>query len=261
MQSTTSLNSTIPSATVIIPAYNEEKRIGKVLGEIADFISKNNLNWNIIVSIDGNDGTENIVKNLSTRYDIISYNKSSTRGGKGFAIKRAVKDATGEFTILMDADGSIDFKKIVGSFVNLSNFDVILFDRYSNRDNKIPLIRRIPSRGFNLLIRVLLRIKVNDTQCGYKIIRTDMLKEAFKKVTVTNTFYDVDLLYHLYKMNARIKEVEIEYRHDDQSKFNVFSEVIGQGVSLIAFRLRHSRFYKFIPDWARILYYKKFRWI
>ena len=55
----------IPSVTGVIPAYNEEKRIGRVLQEISEFITINNPNWNVIVSIDGNDGTEEIVKNYS----------------------------------------------------------------------------------------------------------------------------------------------------------------------------------------------------
>ncbi|MGC8622191.1 MAG: glycosyltransferase, partial [Caldisphaera sp.] len=87
MQSVNYLNSALPSVTVIIPAYNEEKRIGKVLSEIADFISGNNLNWNIIVSIDGNDGTENIVKEMKEKYRFISYDKNHGRGGKGYAVK------------------------------------------------------------------------------------------------------------------------------------------------------------------------------
>jgi glycosyltransferase involved in cell wall biosynthesis len=73
----------IPSVTIIIPAYNEEKRIGRVLQEISEFITINNPNWNVIVSIDGNDGTEEIVKDYSKKYSFISYNKKGSRAGKG----------------------------------------------------------------------------------------------------------------------------------------------------------------------------------
>ncbi|MCW1306105.1 MAG: glycosyltransferase, partial [Candidatus Parvarchaeota archaeon] len=88
----------IPNLTVIIPAYNEENRIASVLDELTDYISSNNMPWNIIISIDGNDNTENIVKNYIAKYNFISYNKKEGRNGKGQSIKRAVPFATGEFT-------------------------------------------------------------------------------------------------------------------------------------------------------------------
>ena len=262
MQSTASLNSAIPTATIIIPAYNEEERIGKVLREIADFISKNNVNWNVIVSIDGNDGTEDIVKKMMGEYNFISYDKNHGRGGKGYAIKRVVGKATGEYTILMDADGSLDFSKITDSINYMKDYDIIIFDRYSNKNNRIPFFRRMPSRGFNILVRAILGIKVNDTQSGYKIIRTDMIREAFSKIAVTDAFYDVALLYYLNEFNPIIKEIdEVTYNHESNSKFNVISLTLGMGISLVAFRVRHSRLYKYIPDWARELYSRKFKWI
>jgi len=251
----------IPSVTVIISAYNEEKRIGRVLQEICEFITTNSPYWNVIVSIDGNDGTEEIVKDYSKKYSFISYNKNGSRAGKGGAIKRVVSEATGEFTVIMDADGSVNFQTIANNLGLVSNYDVILFDRYSKQGNHIPALRRIPSRGFNSLVRVLLGIRVNDTQCGYKIIRTEMLKRAFSQISITNTFFDVALLFYLKMVGARIGEVEVAYSHDDESKFNIVSEIMGQGVSLIAFRVRHSRFYKYVPEWTKELYYKKFRWM
>ncbi len=262
MQAEVSLNSAIPSVTIIIPAYNEEKRIGKVLKDIADHISKNNLNWNIIVSIDGNDGTEQIVKNMAKNYNFISYDKSKVRGGKGWAIKRVVNRAEGKFTILMDADGSISFYDVIKYLKFTGEYDVILFDRYHSKNSRIPFLRKIPSRGYNILVRALFRIKVYDTQCGYQIIRTELLKKAFNKITVTNGFYYVPLIYYLKHQGAKIIELnDITYRHNGESKFDILAMMVGGGVSLIAFRLRHSRFYKYVPHWARELYSRKFKWI
>ena len=251
----------IPSVTIIIPAYNEEKRIGRVLKEISEFITINNPNWNVIVSIDGDDRTEEIVKDYSKKYSFISYNKNGNRAGKGGAIKRVLSEATGEFTIIMDADGSVNFQAIADNLRLVSNYDVILFDRYSKKGNQIPALRRIPSRGFNALVRVLLGIRVNDTQCGYKIIRTEMLKRAFSQISITNAFFDVALLFYLKRIGARIGEVEVAYNHNDESKFNIVALIMGEGVSLVAFRARHSRFYKYVPEWTKELYYKKFRWM
>jgi len=255
------INLNSKSISVIIPAYNEENRIGNLLNELIDYINSNSLNWEIIVSIDGNDGTEEIVKGYSEKYAFVKYDKKSGRNGKGNSIKRVLPLVKNDYVLLMDADGSIKFDEIIKNLHYLDSYDAIIFDRYSNHDNDIPLIRRIPSRGFNILVRILLDINVRDTQCGFKVIRSDLMKRAFSNVSVTNTFFDVALLFYIKMYGGRIIEIPVNYKHDEDSKFNVVSEIVGQGVSLLAFTIRHSRFYKYIPDWARNLYYRKFRWI
>ena len=261
MLATEAQNRMIPSMTIIIPAYNEENRIRRVLEEIKDLVTTNNLNWDVIVSIDGKDNTEEIVKGFTSLYPFIRHQKSQGRSGKGYAIKRVINSSTGEFTMIMDADGSVELTDIVKNFQYLTKYDAILFDRYSANGNTIPLYRRIPSRGFNMLVRAMLGLEVTDTQCGYKLVRTSIIKEAFKRIGITNTFFDVALLYHIQKLGGKIKEIEVKYSHRDESKFNIIGEILGQGVSLFAFRIRHSRFYKYVPKWATELYLRKFRWI
>ena len=251
----------IPPVTIIVPAYNEESRIKGVLDEISDFISRNNVDWDLIVSVDGDDGTEDIVRRYSSVHQFIKLDKGVERGGKGYAIKRVVNHSKGEFTLIMDADGSVKLDDIVSNIHYLTDYDVLLFDRYSNPENSIPIRRRFPSRVFNVLVRAFLKVNVKDTQCGYKIIRTSYAKEAFKSITVTNAFFDVALLYYITKMGGKIKEIGTKYSHDEDSKFNVLLLIVGEGVSLSAFLVRHSRFYRYVPEWTKQLYVKKFKWI
>ena len=247
--------------SVIIPAYNEENRIKPVLNELASFIQKNGFSWNIIVSIDGNDGTLNLVEELSKKYPFISTVKNHGRGGKGNAIKQAINTVNGDFVILMDADGSMNLVDLVSHIHLMGKYDAVIFDRYTNRENEIPFMRRFASRGFNVLVRSLLGVKVNDTQCGYKIIKTEYARKAFGKIYVSNAFFDVALLYYLGKMNGKTIEVPVKYYHSGGSSFNIVSLTIGEGISLLAFRIRNSRFYRFVPKKFIELYYRKFRWI
>ena len=95
-----------PDITFIIPAYNEEKRISYVIDELCNYISNNRLNWNVIVSIDGNDNTKNIVHEYSRKYDFITMDTSNSRSGKGNAIKRAIihhSSILEDFIIFLDA--------------------------------------------------------------------------------------------------------------------------------------------------------------
>ena len=247
--------------SIIIPAYNEENRIKPVLEDIVDYITQNNLDWDIILAIDGNDGTEVYVRNIMNQYQFVSYTKGKGRSGKGGAIKRSLGPKLGDFVILMDADGAISFKDIIESIPLLEEYDVVNFDRYKGRENKIPFIRRFVSRGYNILLRILLGIKINDTQCGYKIIQTDIAKKIFEKTTITNGFFYSSLFFYLQQLNTPIIEVPIKYNHITGSKFNVSSMVMGGLVSAIAFRIRMSPLSKFIPKVMCDLYYKKFRWI
>ncbi len=245
---------------IVIPAYNEESRIGPVLHDVAEFISRNTLPWHVIVSIDGNDGTENIVGGFSKRYGFILPLKSGGRNGKGGAIARSVPYISGEFVILMDADNSIVFSEIVKRIPLIADSTAVILSRYDGTGN-IPFLRRFLSRGFNTLVRALTGLRVDDTQSGYKIFRADAFVNAMGRVGVTNTSYDISLLYHIMKSGGRIVESQSPYRHDDGSKFNPLGEVMGQGISLIAFGVRHSRFYKYVPERLIRLYYRKFRWI
>lgn len=247
--------------SIIIPAYNEEKRIKPVLEDIVDYITQNNLDWDIILAIDGNDGTEDLVKNFLPSYNNIRIVKASGRSGKGGSIKRSLNFVKSEFVILMDADNSIPFSTMIKNLHLIFEFDCIIFSRYTASMNEIPPVRRIISRGFNWLLRLSLDLNIRDTQSGYKIIKTKPFKKAMREVSVTNTFFDVAMLYHMSRDNVRIKEIEVHYDHKEGSKFHPLAEVIGQGTSLLAFRIRYSRFYRYIPKELIMLYYRKFRWI
>lgn len=247
--------------SIIIPAYNEEKRIVSTLSQLCHFISETKFPWEIIISIDGNDGTEEIVKEMMKEFSFLRFIKGNGRNGKGNAIKRAVNMAYGSYFIFMDADNSIAFREVLNAVPAIMNNDVVILERYSLAKNQIPFQRELASRGFNLLVRSTLGIKVRDTQSGYKILKEEYARRAFNSITVTNTFYDVALLYKIRKLGGKIVEKPVIYKHDLESKFNIISEILGQGLSLLAFRIRHSPFYKYIPKKLRDLYYRKFRWI
>ncbi len=246
--------------TIVIPAYNEEKRITPVITKITDFISKNNLPWKIIVSVDGNDGTADIVKKFSEKYNFVELNKSSGRNGKGAAIRRTLNQIDGDYLILMDADDSVDFSKILENIPLIENNDAVILCRY-NEKSDIPLLRRFLSRGFNLLVKVLIGINIKDSQSGYKIFKASKFIDAMKKVGVTDAFFDVSLLFYLKESGSKIVESNVPYKHNENSRFHPLALTLGMGISLFAFRIRHSRFYKYIPESLKSLYYKKFRWI
>ena len=247
--------------SIIIPAYNEEKRIQFPLNQLCRLISEANFPWEVIVSIDGNDGTEELVKEMMKKFQFLRFIKGNGRNGKGNAIKRAINIANGSYFILMDADNSIALNDVMNVVPEIVKNDVIILERYSLALNQIPFHRKLASRGFNLFVQLTLGTRIKDTQSGYKILKAEFAREAFSAITVTNAFYDVALLYNIRKLGGKIVEKPVVYRHDIESKFDVIPLVLGLGVSLLAFRIRYSPFYNYIPKSFRELYYRKFKWI
>lgn len=246
------------SVSIIIPAYNEEERITPVLDEIVSFIRENGLDWHIVISIDGEDKTEQIVRNIfdeEVNADVIVNKK---RTGKGNAIKRAIEYASGDYIILMDADGSIMLKDVADHFGLTSQYDLVNFNRYLDVSNEIPYYRRFFSRAFNFMARGFLGIRIYDTQCGYKIARRQALMELFKKVTISNAFFDVFILYYAKRSGFRTVEVPIKYSHGEGSTFNVLKLIFSGIISLAAIMVRNSPLWRYIPKKVEELYYDKF---
>lgn len=234
----------------VIPAYNEEKRISIVMGDLCYYIYKNNLNWNIIISIDGDDNTENIIKEYSKRYNFIKIDTSISRSGKGTAIKRGLMNYHSilhNTVILMDADNSIKLSDIVDKLKFMKNNDAMILNRY-NKANYIPFLRKFLGRSFNILIKGILRLKINDTQSGYKVYKTDVLMAEISKISIGNAFFDISLLYHTINDGYKITEIDTKYGYDTRSSFHISRLTIDMFFSLFAFAIRHSKFYAKIPD-------------
>ena len=160
-----------------------------------------------------------------------------------------------------DSDNSVDISELVGCMSYLSQYDVVLPDRYDGGRNEMPISRRFMGRFFNMLVRSFTGINSADTQCGYKLFKTDKLKESMSRVGITNAFFDVSLLYHLKKNGAKSISVSVDYRHSDGSTFSPLLLAVGHGISLFAFRVYHSRFGRYVPRSIRDLYLRKFRWV
>ena len=237
--------------SIIIPAYNEENRISSVLNDVTEFIFKNRVDWNIIIAIDGDDQTSTIVSNFKKSFPYIKYKINKKRNGKGYAVKQAVltnQNQLNDIIIIMDADNSIKFEEIVSNIDKINDTDILIFNRYG-KCNHIPFSRRFLGRTFNLMVRTILGLKINDTQSGYKIFRKDSLIDDVNKTGINGAFFDVSLLYHAKISGQRIEEIKSKtYRHSDGSTFNTFRLTFDMLVSIFALKFRYSKIYEKIPD-------------
>ena len=195
--------------SIIIPAYNEEKRIENTLKEYYKFF-KNKIDFEILVVINGtNDRTEAIVKRYVEKYKEIRYLNFSQKG-KGFAINEGFKDALKRESDLIgfvDADMSTKPDAYYDLVKNIKENDGIIASRtIKGAQMEKSWKRTIISFTFNLIVKMLFFLSYYDTQCGAKLFKRKTIKEVISELTQTGWIFDVDLLYQLKKKKFKIKE-------------------------------------------------------
>src|SRR3989338_8022676 len=198
--------------SIIIPAYNEERRIGLTLDDYITFFSRfPQKNVEIIIVLNGcTDNTLNIVQSFAKRSPIIRYLNIPQAIGKGGAIIEGFKTSKGDLVGFADADGATRAEHFARLITSLGKADGIIASRWipcAVMKPPQPLSRRIASRCFNVLVRILFGLPFHDTQCGCKLFKRTAILQILPSLQTTRWAFDVDLLYHLKRRGFHVKEV------------------------------------------------------
>lgn len=193
--------------SVIIPAFNEEKRIVKTLEEIREYLK--NFDSEIIVVDDGSTDTTAI-------FSQISYPKNM---GKGYAIKKGVERAAGDLILFIDADNATPIREVE----KLLKFDsdIVIGSRYlpeSHIEKKQPFFRILIGRLGNRLIGLLVVKNIKDTQCGFKLFKKNIAKELFSELQTYRFGFDIEILARAQKKGLKIVEVPVTWLHHEHSR-------------------------------------------
>jgi len=242
---------------IVIPAYNEEKRIGNTLKEYSAFFENlmkedKKFSYNILVSINNTkDKTKDIVRKYSKKNKRISY-IDLVKGGKGYAVMEGfniLKKSNLDYIGFVDADNATSPQSFYDLIMNINGFDGIIASRYlpgSIVKPKQSLKRIISSRVFNLLIRSLFFLNYKDTQCGAKIFSKKVLDKVSNKVSFGGWSFDVELLYKIKKEGFKLKEYPTVWSDMEYSKLNFFNAGPKMVLSIIYLRIHNSPLSKLI---------------
>ena len=242
----------LPKFSIIIPAHNEEHRIGPMLEAYADFFSDSE----ILVVLNGcTDGTKTIVEQIqkySPNVNIIDIPEPVGKGGAvrvGFMLARA--PACG----YVDADGATSPEEFSRLFSFLVSSDAVIASRWSKGatvEVAQPWVRRLTSRGFNFIVRALFQMKYADTQCGAKVFRTSVIQKVLPAVETANFAFDVDILLSLKHIGAKVLEVPTAWKDIEGSRILIGSSSAKMFASILRLRIRHSFFHVVVPLFDRV---------
>jgi glycosyltransferase involved in cell wall biosynthesis len=238
--------------SVVVPAYNEEKRIGKTLDRFFKILpSWFGENFEIIVILNGcKDKTLNVIKALSEKKQNLRFKNFEQAIGKGTAIVEGFKIAKGEYVSFVDADGATGPYDFIRVMKGVGTYDGAIASRWLGASKKIdqPFLRKVVSRGFNLLVRTLFIMPYKDTQCGAKIIKKTAIDSIINDLGISGFAFDVELLYLLNKKRYKIVEVPIRWKHDKHSTLNLRTSIPLMLLAVIRLRIMESPFRFIIPQ-------------
>jgi len=231
--------------SIIVPACNEEKRIGDMLDAYVPFFTrKYGEDAEFLVVVNGStDATDQVVRSYIPDNPRIRCIVEPDRIGKGGAVIRGFREAAGDLVGFADADGSTPPEAFQDLVDNMGESDAIIASRWRKGavvSPRQPLLRRTSSRVFNTLTRLLFGLRLTDTQCGAKLFRRDSIRAVLPSLGITCWAFDVDLLFQLRRAGRAISEIPTQWHDVVGSKIEVASASAEMLAALVRLRMLYS---------------------
>ena len=231
--------------SIVIPAYNEEARIRPTLDAYTSYFeAKYGKDVEFIVVVNGSrDGTEDIVREVAGRSPQVRSIIEPRAIGKGGAIMRGFEVATGEWVGFVDADNATLPEAFDDLVTHIGDAGVIIASRYipcAKVSPRQPLSRRIASRVFNKLIRLLFKLKITDTQCGAKLMTAAAWRAIVPNIGLTKWAFDVDMLFKTRRAHYAIREIPTTWSDVTGSKLRVGPVSFQMFLAICRLRLLYS---------------------
>ena len=239
--------------SILVPAYNEEKRLPATLETIAQYLAARDFSHELIVIDDGSrDQTRQVVRDFAADRPwvrLVQYDDdlgAALNRGKGFAIRAGVEAAVGRDILFSDADLSTPIEEMERLLPPISrgDCDVAIASRAlpeSNLAQHQPIHRELMGRTFNKIVQKMAVPGIKDTQCGFKAFRGDVAKRLFKSAQIDGFGFDPEILFLANKFGYKIREIPVTWRHCDNSRVNPLTAPISMLRELFEIRWNDAR--------------------
>lgn len=227
--------------SVVIPAYNEEKRITKTLQEIDKYLKNQPYSYEIIVVNDGSkDKTAEVVRGLALIIKNLKLIDNKENNGKGYVVRQGMLVAKGGVRLFTDADNSTSIDQVEKMWPELkAGFDIIIGSRKIKGavlDPPQPWFRRFVGEGFKFFRKIIVGLwEIQDSQCGFKGFTKKAAEDIFPRCRINRFAFDPEILLLGKKLGYKIKEVPVLWKNDPESKVK-FKSIFKMALDLIKIR-------------------------
>lgn len=224
--------------SVIVPAFNEEKRLPETLAAILSFLRHRGQSFEILVVDDGSsDRTVEVAEAAGPEVRVL---RNPGNRGKGYSVRNGMLNAQGEWRLMSDADLSTPIEELNRLEASLTGgAEVAIASRAiagANLEKRQSILRETSGRFFNLLVRWLHLPGIKDTQCGFKLFSAAAAEAAFRHSRLDGFAFDVEALVLARRAGFKIVEVAVTWRNDEQSRVS-----LGRGLAAFVDLIRLRR--------------------
>ena len=214
---------------VVIPAYNEQDRIGRTLARIKEYYDGQTYSWRCTIVSDGsNDKTNEIVAAFCDQNPEFHLNAYVQNRGKGFAVRLGMLKANANRILFCDADLATPQEETEKLWRAMDEgYDVAIGSRplkESNLEVHQPKLREFLGRLFNKAVQTLATKGIDDTQCGFKMFTQQSAQEVFRRCALDGFSFDFEALMIARDLHYKIAEVPIRWSHQEGSKVSILRD-------------------------------------
>jgi len=222
--------SSAPELSIVIPSFNEERRLPPTLESIAKYILERRRNTEVIVVDDGSsDQTAAVAESFRNRIPRLRVVSNGRNRGKGFSVRHGSLEACGEVVLFTDADLSSPIEEAEKLLAALKSHDVAIGSRAVDRsliEVHESRFREFAGIVFNRIVRLMLGLPFVDTQCGFKAFRRERCRIIFEQQTIERFGFDPELLYLARHHKLSIVEVPVRWAHSPATKVNMMRDSV-----------------------------------
>jgi dolichyl-phosphate beta-glucosyltransferase len=231
----------VPDLSIVIPAYNEQSRLGATVRDAAEYCRGLGRTFELIIVDDGSrDGTSAVGRLLAEEFPEVRVIRLAANHGKGYAVRSGVVNALGQSVLFADADGATPIAEIGRLDAALaSGADIAIGSRALRAQGvrvQAKTYRRIIGRTFHRMVKFLADAGVEDTQCGFKLFRSSVAHDLFSRMRMNGFSFDVELLMMAKRRGYRVAEIPVNWTHQPGSKVSLYWDSIRMATDL--FRIR-----------------------
>jgi dolichyl-phosphate beta-glucosyltransferase len=230
----------IVDLSVVIPAYNEEGRIGPSLERVVSYLGAQRWKSEVLVVVDGSrDRTAEIVRRVATDLPVRVLDDGVNRG-KGACVRRGMLEARGDLRVFSDADLSTPIEEVERLVASVTGgYDVAIGSRHlpgSRIEVRQPWSRQMMGRAFNACTRRLVMTGIRDTQCGFKLFSAAAARSIFPRQRIERFGFDVEVLWIAHRLGLRVAEIPVTWVDDRRSTVRPISDAARMLVDLVRIR-------------------------